>query len=152
MAANEVTVAAVGRVAKIGDLYDVRTDQFLNISLMKEKLPASIIQTRDVHTSPYSVHYANMDTLKEKLDFLDIQNELRISVLCGLIEVDGSAKFLNYKKSNGESAQATLSYRFFTKLDGVTMDEVIQELVSKDILKKTNATHVVIEIKWGRGR
>ncbi|CAG7681542.1 unnamed protein product [Allacma fusca] len=51
MELRTITRAALGRVAKLGDLYDARCDKFCDISILKGGAPESAIYCTDNHFS-----------------------------------------------------------------------------------------------------
>lgn len=138
----------MGRVARIGELYDARSDQFLHISMTENNLPAEIIQsTENKHSN---IKYLKMNTLEEKLTTLNVQAELKLSVLGGLVQVSGSGKFLSDKKHSSRSVQVSLAASMLTEVESVDFTNKDEKrLIDMDVLEEIDATHVVVGIQWG---
>jgi len=88
---KEITRQAVGRAAWLGDLYDARTDTFCSTSIFKEKLPTDspAIRTQDIHHT--STVYTESDSFEEKMSKLDVDLQLTLNILAGLVIPGGSA-------------------------------------------------------------
>ncbi|KAF3853047.1 hypothetical protein F7725_013735 [Dissostichus mawsoni] len=97
MASDLMNVAALGRPFTLGMLYDARKDELVpGLTLWdSETLHASITETSQ-HSS--SFERSSSDSTESKSNMLDIEASLEASVLGGLIEVGGSAKYLNDQK------------------------------------------------------
>ncbi|CAG2165607.1 unnamed protein product [Oppiella nova] len=143
-----IVVSAVGRVAQIGELYDSREDKFLAISLFNKKQPSSSIISTDNGESKMKV--AMLNTYKEKFNTLDITAEIKLSMLTGLIKLEGSAKFFNDKKQSYRSAKASLIHSMTTCYDHIVIHNTeLKPMIDLDVLEQIDATHVVVGIQWG---
>lgn len=143
-----LVVAAVGRVARIGELYDARTERFLHVSMAKDNLNSSVIQA--IENKHSKIEYLKLNTLDEKLSALSVAAELKISVLCGLIQVGGSGKFVNDKKHSSKSVQVSLAANMLTEYEHVDFtNKNERKLIDMDILAEVDATHVVVGVQWG---
>ena len=71
-----ITRQALGRVAQLGDLYDAHTDNFCGIGIFNGNLPESVISLID--NGHNDLKYIYNDTMKEKLDKLEIEGELMV--------------------------------------------------------------------------
>jgi len=141
---------ALGRIARLGDLYDAASDRFCAMSMFKERLPTNsqALTTTDNHNTDSSTTITN--TLNDKLHLLDIAAELRLSVLGGLVKLDGSAKYVNEKKKSFKSAECVLVSHITTKVEQLDVfNEEVKNRISMDALKHERATHFVAKIYWG---
>ncbi|XP_037043944.1 stonustoxin subunit beta-like [Bradysia coprophila] len=145
---DKTYVAAVGRVAYIGSLFNCRTNSFLNFRLFSKPLDEQIIETTDNWHS--NIEMTKTNSFNEKFDMLSIAAELRLSILCGLIEVGGSGRFLKDVKKSARATKASLVYSATTKYDEINIiDERVKKCINYNMLSSTDATHVVIGISWG---
>ena len=141
---SKITKAAIGRFAKLGELYDERRDEFLSVNVLKGSLTENDIFEDEANS--VNVDFIVSDSISEKYEKLGIDAELSLSILSGLVKVGGSAAYLYDEKSSSRSERMTLAYAVRTvhqELDG------IRGKIDKDSLDAVEATHVVIGIDWG---
>ena len=148
---NTIEVAAVSREsqsAQLGDLYDARKDKFNSIQLFKESLPnETVIGTENWHTN---LKLTLSDTLEDKFNLMDISASIKVSIMSGLISLEGSGKFFKDTKKSAKSVQAHLIHTIRTKYEQINMvSSAIGKLIDLDTLKDTDCTHVVVGIQWG---
>ena len=143
-----ISVAAVGRAAQIGELYDARKDQFVRLQLFNEVLPEKTIHsTENWHTK---LKLTLDNSLEDKFTLMDISASLKISIMSGLFNLEGSGKFFKDTKKSAKSAKATLIYSITTKYEQINMiSSAIKPLIDLDALNDINCTHVVVGIQWG---
>ncbi|XP_061565197.1 neoverrucotoxin subunit alpha-like [Cololabis saira] len=91
---------------------------------------------------------AASDSFKEKANLLDVDASLKASFMFGLIEVSGSAKYLNDAKKSHRQSRVTCQYKATTVFKQLTAldSKNIQQI---DDSVKTLATHVVTGILYG---
>ena len=140
----KISRAALGRFARLGDLYDARKDEFLSINGLKSPLSEDDIFEDEANTT--NVDFILTDSIDEKFDKLNIDAELSLSIMSGLIKLSGSAAYLNNQKSSAKSARMTLTYAVMTIHQEV---EGIRSKVDKDCIDCEDATHIVVGIGWG---
>src|SRR5690606_30372097 len=87
MSESEFTRAALGEAARIGDLYDARTDKFSSISVFNQSV-LPFVDKQDAHFS--DVQLIQSCSLSDKFSKLDVSGELQASILCGLVSLKGS--------------------------------------------------------------
>ena len=61
------------------------------------------------------------DSIKDKSTALNVDASLKASFLCGLVEIEGSAKFLSDSKISRNQARVTLKYKTTTKFKELSM-------------------------------
>ncbi|KAF5909282.1 verrucotoxin subunit beta-like, partial [Clarias magur] len=142
-----IKMEALGRALYPGMLYDCRTDSFIpGVTLWDKK---ALRDDLDVHdqTKTY-VKLAASDSLSEKANLLDVSASLKASFFCGLVEVGGSAKFLNDTKSSARQSRVTMQYSQTTKFEQLTMKE-LGNIAYPQVFDQKTATHVVTAVLYG---
>ncbi|KAK2818119.1 hypothetical protein Q7C36_022052 [Tachysurus vachellii] len=116
-------IAALGRALYPGILYDCRSDSFIpGVTLWDKKALRDDI---DVHQKPKTqMNSATSDSLSDKANLLDISASLKASFLSGLVEVGGSAKYLQDTKSSVRQSRVTMQYSQTTTFEQLTMKEL----------------------------
>ncbi len=145
---RETVRAAVGRIANVGDLYNARTDSFLGVSVFKKSPPLAAIRITD---SPFSdTQYVRSETFSEKFEKLDIKADLKVSILAGLLKLEGHGKYLSDEKKSARAVRSSLLYNINTKVERLEIfNEQLRDCFSLDAISNKNATHVVVEVNWG---
>ncbi|XP_054898563.1 stonustoxin subunit beta-like [Poeciliopsis prolifica] len=147
---NGVTqVAALGRPFTLGMLYDANKDQIIpGVTLWDETILQDMIMENSQHSSDFKI--TSSDSLDTKSNLLDVNASLKASFLGGLIEVGGSAKFLNDQKKSHNQSRVTFQYKSTTtfKQLNISADEMKKQLTIPDDVK-SSATHVVTGILYG---
>ena len=139
---------ALGTVASIGTLYDARIDAFIPVSLMRTAPPAAAVTTMDIHKS--DVRFSNTETYNERFQIMGINAELSASVLAGLVNVEGSGRYLLDKKQSDLVMQASLHYGITTVQESLNLfHNDIRECLAFTKISADLATHVVVETIWG---
>ncbi|XP_031419299.1 stonustoxin subunit beta-like [Clupea harengus] len=141
-------VSALSRPLHLGVLYNAQKDQLIPGNLWKTEDMMS--KTCDSPHSNKSFQVAMSESFSEKTSLLDVSDSVKASFLCGLVEVEGSAKYLNNKTTSTHQCQATLRYNVTTELKQLMISELEPpnpELLEK--AEKRNATHVVIGVLYG---
>uniref|UniRef100_A0A671WVN1 B30.2/SPRY domain-containing protein n=1 Tax=Sparus aurata TaxID=8175 RepID=A0A671WVN1_SPAAU len=90
------------------------------------------------------------DSIESKSSLLDIEASLKASFMSGLIEVGGSASYLNDTKKFKNQSRVTLQYNATTHFNQLTLAQ-LRTMINqkKDSIKQTTATHVVTKILYG---
>ncbi|XP_075937770.1 stonustoxin subunit beta-like [Anarhichas minor] len=147
--ASDLNVAALGRPFTLGMLYDARKDLLIpgltlwDDTTLQEKITESVL--------PYS-HFqmTDSDTIESKSSLLDVEPSLKASFLCGLIEVGGSAKYLNHQKKFKNQSRVTCQYKSTTHFKELSMIDLLTlDAHQMEVIKKSSATHVVTRILYG---
>ncbi|XP_010787031.1 verrucotoxin subunit beta-like [Notothenia coriiceps] len=91
------------------------------------------------------------ESIEDKSSALNVEASLKASFLSGLVEVGGSAKYLNDTKTSKNQARVTLKYQATTKFQELSMDHLGGEHVKKHqvVFDQGIATHVVTGILYG---
>ncbi|XP_069367467.1 uncharacterized protein [Paralichthys olivaceus] len=142
-------VAALGRPFCLGMLYDCRRDSLV---------PGMTLWDHDdlkkgIRESPQNYNDLEIiasESIKDKSSALNVEASLKASVLSGLVDVDGSAKYLNNHKTSRNQARVTLKYETTTKFQELSMNHLGRGNVKHlYVFEKGIATHVVTAILYG---
>ncbi|XP_061567704.1 neoverrucotoxin subunit alpha-like isoform X2 [Cololabis saira] len=146
MASAMLEVASLGRPFTLGMLYNAQRQKLLpGVTLWDEKtLKEKIIQNPQ-HSSQFQI--ASSDSFKDKSSLLDVDASLKASFMSGLIEVNGSAKYLNDVKKSHRQGRVTCQYKATTVFKQLTVSDSKNIQINDSV--KTTATHVVTGILYG---
>ncbi|XP_039643149.1 stonustoxin subunit beta-like [Perca fluviatilis] len=148
MASGNMNVAALGRPFTLGMLYDARTDNLIpGLTLWDDKTLQGKITESSQRTS--DSHIYKEDSTDYKCRRLDVEVSLKASVLGGLIEFGGSAKYLNDQKKFYNQSRVTCQYKTTTNFKQLMIEQLTMETQQMDVIKKSSATHVVTGILYG---
>ncbi|KAI9551730.1 hypothetical protein GHT06_022066 [Daphnia sinensis] len=148
-------IPALGRNFKLGGLYDSRNDQLLpGFSLWNiTELKAPYLDVTHQNRTSYDLFAA--DKLSEKLQKLEVNGSLQLSILAGLIKLNGSASFINEKKNTHRESSIHVRCHHGTLVKSLTMDHLGKDKITHLDIAKSGAnnlaTHVVTQIKYGAG-
>ncbi|XP_060940449.1 uncharacterized protein LOC133018152 [Limanda limanda] len=142
-------VAALGRPFSLGMLYDCRRDLLVpGITLWDRDDLKKDIGERPQNSNDFEI--VASESIEDKSSALNVEASLKASFLGGLIEVGGSAKYLNDHKTSRNQARVTLKYKATTKFQELSMDHLGRGNVKHPyVFDKGIATHVVTGILYG---
>jgi len=66
-----------------------------------------------------------------------------------MVELGGAAKYLREKKDSFKSVESALVYKVTTVVEKLHFRDDVKACISEEMLRHTNATHVVEQIYWG---
>ncbi|XP_062271089.1 stonustoxin subunit beta-like isoform X1 [Scomber scombrus] len=146
---GKMAVAALGRPFTLGMLYDARKDELIpGFTLWDGKT----LQENTTETSQQSSGFqiTASDSIESKSSLLEVDASLKASFLGGLIEVGGSAKYLNDQKEFKNQSRVTFQYKATTNFKQLCMTTLAKlEEQHIDVIEKSSATHVVTGILYG---
>jgi len=147
---DTISRQALGRIAKLGDLYDAVTEKFCGVSIFRQQLPPDCTAISRTDNPQSNISYNIARSLKEKCKNLDISGELLLSIFAGLVKFDGSAQYLSKEKISFKSVACTIvcSIKTVTECIRFSHDQV-QDYILKEPTRYLGATHVVSGIEWG---
>ncbi|KAM6985125.1 LOW QUALITY PROTEIN: cytolytic toxin-beta-like [Aplochiton taeniatus] len=94
-----------------------------------------------------SVEILASDSVEDKSSALNVGASLKASFLCGLVQVEGSAKYLSNNKVSKHQARAQVQSYYKVQL---TMKQLVRGNVTYPyVFDERNATHVVTGILYG---
>ncbi|XP_073688368.1 cytolytic toxin-beta-like [Garra rufa] len=146
---NVIETAALGRPFQLGMLYDCRKDALIpGVTLWDpEKLQQSI-RTRPQINTDFKVTAS--DSIEDKSSLMNINGSLKLSVLGGLVNVTGAAKYLNDTKKSFRQQRLTLHYHSTCRFEELTMNHLASEnIVYREVFENDMATHVVTAVLYG---
>ncbi|XP_067303622.1 cytolytic toxin-alpha-like [Pseudorasbora parva] len=147
LTSEPIEVAALGRPLYPGMLYDCRKDTFIPGVTLWDK--NSLSKDLDSRPQPMTdVKFSSSDSLSSKASLLDVSASLKASFLGGLVEVEGSAKFLRDTKSSNQQSRVTMYYSETTRFDQLTMRHLGQ-ITYPQVFDQKTATHVVTAVLYG---
>ncbi|KAK5880760.1 hypothetical protein CesoFtcFv8_021638 [Champsocephalus esox] len=151
MASDLMNVAALGRPFTLGMLYDARRDELVpGLRLWNDKT----LEEKTTETPQHSNHFemSASDSTESKSTLMDIEASLKASFMSGLIQVGGSAKYLNDEKKFKNQSRVTLQYKATTKFKQMLITDVTLDTEQMEVIKEGLATHVVTGILYAQVR
>ncbi|XP_047130372.1 interferon-induced very large GTPase 1 [Hydra vulgaris] len=149
--ANYLIVNVMQSNIKLGSLYDRRTDRVVDaLQLWNDKTLTNRINAEQIDSQQYSI---NSDpSLLSKMRQLDIDNGLGLSFCCGMLNIDGSAQYINDNQESSDVAKVALLYSETTIYKEIISDtfqkvDFVEVLESKT--KQETFTHFVAGILFG---
>ncbi|XP_044223525.1 verrucotoxin subunit beta-like [Thunnus albacares] len=148
-ASRTMEVAALGRSFSLGMLYDCRQDSLIpGMTLWDCDDLEKDTRERPKPNSDFEI--VASESIEDKSSALKVEASLKASFLGGLVEVEGSAKYLNDHKKSKNQARVTLNYKTTTKFQELSMNHLGRGNVKHpDVFDKGIATHVVTGILYG---
>ncbi|XP_039643103.1 neoverrucotoxin subunit alpha-like [Perca fluviatilis] len=148
MDSDNKTVAALGRPFTLGMLYDARRDKLIpGLTLWDDITPQGKITESSQRYSAFDMTAS--DSTESKCTLLDVDASLKASFLSGLIEVGGSAKYLNDKKKFHNQSRVMCQYKATTNFTQLMIEQLTMQTQQMDVIQKSSATHVVTGILYG---
>ncbi|XP_072220245.1 uncharacterized protein [Leuresthes tenuis] len=148
-ARKTIEVAALGRPFGLGMLYDCRQDSLVpGLTLWDCKDLEKDQRERPQPNSDFQI--VASESIDDKSSALNVDASLKASFLGGMVEVGGSAKYLNDQKASKNEARVTLKYKTTTKFQELSMSHLGRGNVKHpDVFEAGSATHVVTGILYG---
>ncbi|KAL3989086.1 hypothetical protein ACER0C_013404 [Sarotherodon galilaeus] len=146
---SAMEVAALGRPFSVGMLYDCRSDALVpGLTLWDRDDLMKDIGERPQASNDFEI--VASESISGKSSALNVEASLKASFLVGLVQVDGSAKYLNDSKSSRNQARVTLKYKATTKFQQLSMNHLGRGNVKHPyVFDQGLATHVVTAILYG---
>lgn len=145
---SAIVRSSLGRILSLGDLYDARKDAFAGVNIFKQTPPDTSIICRDNPSS--KVDFEITDRLSEKFNKLGVNAELKLSVLAGLVNLQGAGNYLREEKASAKAGRVTLLYSMTTKTEALNIfNEELKATINLNAIDCVAATHVVVGIEWG---
>ncbi|CAC5410240.1 unnamed protein product [Mytilus coruscus] len=146
---DENEIPALGRPFELGMLYDIRTNNIItNRRIWEEK--SIKLHTVSQPQPQCDFDFTTEDTISAKTSFLDINADLKLSVLFGLVGVNGSAKYLENHRRFTRQSRVSLKYRCRTHFKELEIKTIMSERqVDRSALNYGTASHIVSGILYG---
>ncbi|XP_053186858.1 neoverrucotoxin subunit alpha-like [Scomber japonicus] len=148
-ASRTMEMAALGRPFSLGMLYDCRQDSLIpGMTLWDKNDLEKDMRERPKPNSEFEI--VASESIEDKSSALNVEASLKASFLGGLVEVEGSAKYMNDHKTSKNQARVTLNYKTTTKFQELSMNQLGRGNVKHPyVFDKGIATHVVTGILYG---
>ena len=146
---STLKIVALGRHFELGMLYDFRTDRLIpNILLWGSDINSNNINYRSLSMNNCEIHLK--DTFTEKADLLGIDDNLKLSILAGLVDLIGPAKLIDNVKTTNHIVRFILKHSITTHLSSLTMTYSSKSYTKHpEVFNQQIATHVVTDILYG---
>lgn len=139
---------ALGQIAKLGTLYDARTDSFLQICILNSKAPRSVITRTEKTITEFD--FSADDSLKDRFNKMGLSIDLQASYLGGFVNVEGSGRYLNKVQNASGSVEVSMYHRVTVLEESLEVrSRDIADFLALDYIQGGIATHVVVGITWG---
>ncbi|CAF1287756.1 unnamed protein product, partial [Rotaria sp. Silwood1] len=147
--APALKMMALDRPFKVGMLYDYKTDRLIpNMLLWDEKLISNYLTCHSSSSRTYEVHINNNLTELEYL--FGIDNNLKLSILAGLVDLPGSNNLIDYCQRIKQTERFILQYSITTHSDELAIRHFRKSDVKhQDLFHQRVATHVVTDVFYG---
>jgi len=143
---------AVGRDAKLGDLYDATTDNFFKETVFQRPLPPDSPAISRTDNRYSDSRFSNVSSLEDKFRELKLNGELQLSILAGMCQLEGSAvaEYFKQKMDGFGTVISTQLYHIKTVTERLEVShDHVKNNISENAMRYPGGTHVVIEIQWG---
>ncbi|XP_062903550.1 uncharacterized protein LOC134346166 [Mobula hypostoma] len=142
-------MASLGRPFQLGMLYDCRADILIpDITLWDPRTLKNNLNRQGQFSTEF--HIIALDSWDEKATALDVSGSLKVSLLCGLVNVKGSAEYLSDTKRSKQQARVTLQYKATTRFEQLTLSHLQREnIIYPSEFDEGSATHVVTAVLYG---
>ena len=149
MSGQSHIIPALGRPFDLGMLYDRRSEKLILGKTLWS--PDHLSQAVNIITTPYTNSAVlAADAIDDKASALDVQANLKLSFLGGLVDVQGAAKYLDDRKTSSRHSRVVLKYETTTELKQLTMDHLGRGKVQyPEVFDQDIATDIVVGILYG---
>ncbi|XP_061554371.1 stonustoxin subunit alpha-like [Phycodurus eques] len=146
---DTMKVVALGQPFTLGMLYDARKDELIPGFTLWDRATLDR-QTTETTQKSSSFKITASDTIESRSSLMDIDASLNMSFLSGLVQVGGSAKYLNDQKKFENQSRVTFQYKATTTFKQLSLP-ALGPLNSqqKQIIEEGKATHLVTGILYG---
>ncbi|KAJ0070737.1 hypothetical protein NL108_018612, partial [Boleophthalmus pectinirostris] len=146
---NQMIVGGLGRPFTLGMLYNAPKDQLIpGMALWDSQTLQSLTVKKPQRSSHFDVR--SSDSTADTSFNLNVNASVKLSFLSGLIEVGGSANYLNNKKQFKNQSRVTLQYQATTRFEQLSLTADVCEKIQNSVShEKGLGTHVVTGIEYG---
>lgn len=143
-----IEMPVLGRPFSLGLLYDCRKHKVIpGITLWDSKVLNKKV-AHEHESSECNVMASN--TLDDTAKALNIDGNLRLNILGGLVPVSGAAAYLHHKPFSTRQEKLTLHYKCTTRTEQMAMEQLAKNRIQHpSVLHHGIATHVVTALQYG---
>ena len=144
---QEFAMPCLGRPFQLGMLYDCCNDQLVSsVTLWNQE---TLKQSLDSKPQKFSrVEIIADNSTESKLSKLEVDENLKLSFLAGLVDVSGAAAYLNDQTSSENQVRINLRYQSTAWIEQLSIGK-LSDLDNPDVFKDTTATHFVSAVLYG---
>ena len=134
---------------KLAQLYDDTTGNFLNETLFIEDIPETLF--KDVQVNRSSINGPIENTYKNLFNATEYEQNQQLSLLTELVNYFQPITILGQMSDNAYLPKSSTFYYYttFERSFNISNPELIAK-VNRDYISKSNATHYVSKIIYGR--
>ena len=146
---SEFTIPGLGHPAILGQLYDGSKDSF--VSTPQAWSDQEKVETY-THTESHkitTVNYQDVQGLEDRSRLLDIKGEIKLSVMSGMIDLAGSASYLDTEKETISTREVSVACTVTSHIKRLTFRNGDLDATRFTHLQNAGATHVVTQILYG---
>ncbi|KAK5988277.1 hypothetical protein PT974_12419 [Cladobotryum mycophilum] len=136
---NELIRPSLRQIASVGTLYDAKSDQFLQASILRQDLPAGNL--------PLSGH--SFDRIFKTLR---IREDTALNILSGLVQPQGATIYLQDFEATAGALRGAIHYEVSAASETLvneSLKEAFEWGSNLDPAQTHDCTHVVTGIRWG---
>lgn len=136
---------------RLGSLYDRRTDNLVpSLTLWTEKSFEKKGFIVEIPCSHHDWFVHSHNTFPDKARKLDIEDGLMLSVMTGMVDLKGHAKYLDDTSSSRKVAKVSLTYKESTVYRELTSDAIHNSDYKEHMADyEEKFTHIVVGIQYG---
>ncbi|XP_063312454.1 stonustoxin subunit beta-like [Pelobates fuscus] len=144
-----IEIPSLGRPFSLGMMYDCREDKLIpGVTLWNRDTLKTNVESKSQDNTSFELIAS--DTISDKASALNISASLKASFLSGMVQVGGSATYLNDRKTSSHQARVTFKYFRTTRFEQLSMDHLgVQNMTYPELLDDGTTTHVVTGILYG---
>ena len=149
MKVKSISRVALGRVHGLGEIYDAVEERFIGVSVFADSI-TRFTSEMDCGGSEY--FFVMDDTISEKFEKLDVEAELKMSFLAGMVKVEGSGKYLKESKKDTKTLSYSVIFKIRTKKQSLNIfNRNLRngDTLPIDLIDPSLGTHIVSSITWG---
>ena len=146
-----LSLPCLGRPFRLGMLYDCRTDSIIpGVTYWDSKDLRGTEESMQSYQPSSSFELIAEDSIASKTFHLDVEANLALSFMSGMVSVSGSAKYLTDRKESKKTSRVTLQFTCTSHFRELPMEQLGH--MNEDYIAKVDndiATHVVTGVVYG---
>ncbi|KAL4942382.1 hypothetical protein BDV06DRAFT_235473 [Aspergillus oleicola] len=147
---NALNRLSLGQHAQIGTLYDVRTESFLDESLITGNIEISSSAIISTPLDKTETSVIQTGSLRETFKALGVERELGASIVAEIVKPTGAARYLSRRQDDAPMAHRGVVYTITTGMQQLNfMAENMRNVLNLSALQTSRATHVLTGVTWG---
>ncbi|CAF3334859.1 unnamed protein product [Rotaria sp. Silwood2] len=117
-------MATLGRPFRLGMLYDMRSDKIIAGATLWD--PQNLTNNTSTYVQPYTgFEVITDDSLQNKAHALGVEANLKLSMVGGLVDISGSAKYAENFQQTRHETRLSLKYSTTTHFEQLTMKHLV---------------------------